>query len=115
MATQAVTEDFEDFEVDEVVDEGEVLDDDVSSSENGLTNTSNFMGVEPETVDAIEDLGVEVVEDNEDELMVVRVTEDIGPIRYGPDEIEMKRGRRYRVARHIYEYLRNRDLLWESQ
>lgn len=118
MASDTVIEEFADFEVDDIVDEDDVTfeDDELPSDDgNKVTRTANFMGGEPEEVDAVEDLGIEVIQDPDAETVVVRVTDDIGPVMYGRDMIELKKGRKYRVAHHIYEYLNKRDLLWESQ
>lgn len=82
--------------------------------ESKTTDTKNFMGEEPVIVDEIEDLGVVVV-DPEADNYIVRVIADVGPVYYGSEQIEMKRGHRYRVPPHIYQYLKSRDMLWEHQ
>lgn len=113
-------------EVDEVMDT--VMDEDDYTDEiehaiSGMpeaepgsktTSTANFMGEEPEIVDEIEDLGVVVV-DPDAEGYIVRVTQDVGPVFYGAERIELKKGHRYRVPPHIHQYLSKRDLLWEQQ
>ena len=65
-----------------------------------------------ETVDAIVDLGVEVL-DPEATTHIVRVHTDVGPVYYGSTEnpVELKKNRRYRVPSNIYRYLRERNLL----
>jgi hypothetical protein len=65
-----------------------------------------------ETVDAIVDLGVEIL-DPEADTHIVRVHTDIGPVYYGGTErpIELKKNRRYRVPADIYRYLHERGLL----
>jgi uncharacterized protein YwlG (UPF0340 family) len=78
------------------------------------TSTANFMGDEPVIVDEIEDLGIVVV-DPEADGYIVRVIADVGPVFYGAEKIELKRGHKYRVPPHIHRYLQERDLLWEQQ
>jgi hypothetical protein len=112
MANETVVEEFEDFEVDDIVDESEVTEA-ADASAPSMSMTSNFLEDAPITVDGVEDLGVEEI--TEDQKAIVRVTDDIGPIYYGNELIEMKKGRRYRVPVHIRKYLEDRDLLWESQ
>lgn len=115
-------------EVEEVVEDFIVDEDDYSSEfaaavddeapeevdTSSLTSTSNFMNAQPEIVDEIVDLGV-VVKEPEASSYVVRVIEDVGPVYYGPELVELKRGRRYRVPAHIHRYLSDRSLLWEQQ
>lgn len=114
-------------EVEEVVEDNVMDEDDYTAeivsqlgempqAEAGskTTSTANFMGAEPEIVDEIEDLGLVVI-DPEADGYTVRVVDDIGPVFYGAERIEMKRGHRYRVPPHIYRYLKDRDLLWEQQ
>lgn len=78
------------------------------------TSTSNFMGEEPVIVDEIEDLGLVVLDPEVDEH-IVRVVDDVGPVFYGSERVELKRGHKYRVPPHIYRYLKDKDLLWEQQ
>lgn len=108
--------------MDNVIDEDDYTDEitsqigDMPEAEPGskTTSTANFMGEEAEIVDEIEDLGLVVV-DPEADGYIVRVVADIGPVYYGKEEIEMKKGHKYRVPPHIYQYLADRDLLWEQQ
>jgi hypothetical protein len=107
-------DEFDGFEVDEDDYSGVTDADDVAHEEPPMTTTKNFMGTEAAIVDEVEDLGIVVVDPSEDDY-VVRVIEDIGPVYYGSELVEMKKGHRYRVPPHIYEYLKDRDLLWEQQ
>lgn len=89
---------------------------DMPTAEPGskTTSTANFMGEEPEIVDEIQDLGV--IEPSEAaESFIVRVVKDIGPVYYGSELIDLKKGHRYKVPPHINRYLSDRDLLWEQQ
>ena len=104
----------EDDYSDEVEIEHTIGDMPEANPESKTTSTANFMGGEPEIVDEIEDLGVVVI-DPEADGYIVRVIADIGPVFYGQEQIEMKRGHRYRVPPHIHAYLKKRDLLWEQQ
>ena len=65
-----------------------------------------------ETVDAIVDLGVEIL-DPEATTHIVRVHTDVGPVYYGSTDqpIELKKNRRYRVPSNIHRYLYERGLL----
>lgn len=95
-------------------------DDDISFAdlEHGeeLTTTEGLYRhhtlTNPETVDQIVDLGVEVL-DPEATTHIVRVHTDVGPVFYGGPErpIELKKNRRYRVPADVYRYLRERGLL----
>jgi hypothetical protein len=111
----AEVEEFpDDFEIDregpgpsvQPVDDGFEQDLDTG----GVTTTQNFMGVDASPKNGVLDLGVTVVEN--DESRRVTVTEDIGPVHYGPpgpdSEIHLLKGRTYVVAPHIYEYLHRR-------
>jgi hypothetical protein len=116
--TQVVeeVEEFADFEVDEVPGDASrpavQLDDGFPEEVDpgGVTTTQNFMGVDANPKNGVLDLGVIVVEN--DESRRVTVTEDIGPVHYGPpgpdSEIHLLKGRTYVVAPHIYEYLHRR-------
>jgi hypothetical protein len=111
MAVREVEEIDDDFTVDEDdYADAEVVEDTL----NETTSTSNFMSEDAVVVDEIQDLGVVVV-DPEQSDYIVRVVVDVGPVFYGQERIEMKRGHRYRVPPHIYQYLQRRDLLWEQQ
>jgi hypothetical protein len=83
---------------------------------DGLTTTGNFnrhhVLEQPETVDQIIDLGVEIL-DPEAETHIVRVHTDVGPVFYGDTNrpIELKKNRRYSVPTSIYRYLIERGLL----
>jgi hypothetical protein len=101
---------------DDYADEVENAIGDMPQAEPGskTTSTANFMNDNPEIVDEIEDLGIVVV-DPEADGYIVRVVSDIGPVYYGDELIELKKGRKYRVPPHIYAYLSKRDLLWEQQ
>lgn len=109
-------------EMDIVMDEDDYSEEvtsqigDMPEAEPGskTTSTANFMGEEAEIVDEIEDLGLVVV-DPEADGYVVRVIADIGPVYYGQELVEMKKGHKYRVPPHIYKYLADKDLLWEQQ
>jgi hypothetical protein len=113
MAVKEVEEIDDDFTVDEDdYTEDEVVEATIVESET--TSTKNFMSEDAVVVDEIQDLGVVVV-DPEQADYIVRVIVDVGPVFYGQERIEMKRGHRYRVPPHIYDYLQRRDLLWEQQ
>jgi hypothetical protein len=101
---------------DDYTDEVEGVIGDMPTAEPGskTTSTANFMGEEPEIVDEIEDLGLVVV-DPEADGYIVRVVADIGPVYYGRELIELKKGRKYRVPPHIHQYLADKDMLWEQQ
>ena len=78
-----------------------------------MTTTQNFMGTAPVIVNEVQDSGIRIVEGVK--VRRVRTIEDIGPVFYGDDLIELKKGRLYEVPEHIYDYLRTRDKLWEQQ
>ena len=101
---------------DDYADEVENAIGDMPQAEPGsqTTSTANFMNDNPAIVDEIEDLGIVVV-DPEADGYIVRVVSDIGPVYYGDELIELKKGRKYRVPPHIHAYLAKRDLLWEQQ
>lgn len=114
MAVKEVEEIDDDFTVDEDdYAEDEVVEATVEDASE-TTSTKNFMLEDAVVVDEIQDLGVVVVDPEQDDY-IVRVIVDVGPVFYGPERIEMKRGHRYRVPPHIYQYLQKRDLLWEQQ
>lgn len=79
---------------------------------NELTTTESvFAPRSPAGVhEGIEDMGVQVIEPDAD-TWDVAVTEDIGPVYYGMKQIEMKKGRLYKVTADVYEYLYSRGKL----
>lgn len=99
------------------MDLGNEDDDEVDFSDldqpQQMTTTQNFMGSAPVIVNEVQDSGIRVVQGVK--VRRVRTIEDIGPVFYGDDLIELKKGRLYEVPEHIYEYLRTRDKLWEQQ
>ena len=109
---EEITEDFT-VDEDDYADDVEVVDGEVLP-ESVTTDTRNFMSEDAVVVDEIQDLGVIVVDPDQEDY-IVRVIVDIGPVFYGSEQIEMKRGHRYRVPPHIYQYLQKRDLLWDQQ
>lgn len=95
-------------------DEVTSLDDDDDyefDTPEAMTTTANFMGraAAPEIVDQIVEVAPAVT-DNRGKR-TVRPTEDIGPVFYGEQLIEMKAGHRYSVPHHIHHYLVSRGLL----
>lgn len=99
-----------------IPDDDDLDPDDIGFSElegGPMTTTQNFMGGAPVIVNEVQDTGIRIVEGTK--VMRVRVIEDIGPVFYGDDIIELKKGRLYEVPEHIHEYLRTRDKLWEQQ
>jgi len=91
--------------------------DDVDDTHAGrsLTTTDSLQRHDlynTETVDAIVDLGVEIL-DPEAETHIVRVHTDVGPVYYGDTgrPVELKKNRRYSVPAPIYRYLYERGLL----
>lgn len=79
-----------------------------------LTTTQSLMAQpEPTIVNEVADHGVQLV--GGERTYKVRVVIDVGPVFYGDDLIELKKGRLYAVPEHIHRYLREKDLLWEQQ
>jgi len=115
-ATTRATAPVEEFEMDDDVDvvpddDVVVLSDDEVASE--MTMTSNFMGASPQIVDQVEDSGVQIKDGQK--TYRCRAIVDVGPVFYGHNEWEMTKGVAYDVPEHIYQYLKERNLLWDQQ
>lgn len=115
---QTATDEIQIMDEDDYPMEEEVVLDEVDEADprpGKMSTTANFMGGDEEVVDEIEDLGEVEVLDPETQTYEVRVIDDVGPVYYGPQLIELKKGHRYRVPQHIFRYLQDRDLLWEQR
>lgn len=75
-----------------------------------LSTTESFFNPQTVSTAGIEDLGVQTIEPDA-ATWDVAVTEDIGPVFYGMKQIEMYKGRLYRVTADVYEYLYSRGKL----
>lgn len=92
-----------------------VLGDDLAlpvAPEGEMTTTDNFMGGGmPTIIDEVHEMPT-VVQDAAPKKRVVVVGEDVGPVYYGADLIELKKGVKYRVPEHVFRYLNERNLIW---
>jgi hypothetical protein len=78
--------------------------DDFEEEDEVVADPTEYLSARHEVVDGVQDLGPDV-ETRNGGLVIVRVVEDIGPVYYGKNIIEMKRGRRYQVTQDIYDWL----------